>query len=33
MNSLPDGGRLMKVAIYCRLSREDDDKLHETDRQ
>ena len=21
----------MKVEIYCRLSREDDDKLHETD--
>ena len=25
------GGKLMKVAIYARLSREDEDKLHETD--
>ena len=32
MSSYTIGGiTILKVAIYCRLSREDDDKLHETD--
>ena len=33
MSSLPIEGKLMRVAIYCRLSREDDDKLHENDEK
>ena len=31
MSSYTIGGITMRVAIYCRLSREDDDKLHEND--